>query len=306
MISQTARLNRLLGPDRKCLVVALDHGTTGEPRVYQGLEDLATTVQVVAQSLPDAILLSLGQSHLLQEIPGRGKPSLVVRSDVTNIYARASADPPYCSLLDTVVEQAVREDAVCVIANLLHFPDSAGIQEQCIRNIALLRSACDRYGMPLMVETRSMRRGRRSGACEPSGRVESLSSVVRQAVELGADLIKTDPTEDPQDVDHLVKAASGKPVLVLGGGRVTETELIRRTQILLEGGISGLVYGRNVFAQGDPARTVRALMAMVHEGGFPGTAPASGLGQDLTRDQAGRRRGADGGPGSGRDPRGSR
>ncbi len=306
MISQTARLNRLLGQDRKCLVVALDHGTTGEPRHYQGLEDLATTVQVVAQSLPDAILLSLGQSHLLQEIPGRGKPSLVVRSDVTNIYARPSADPLYCSLLDTAVEQAVREDAVCVIAHLLHFPNSAGIQEQCIRNIAVLRSACDRYGMPLMVETRSMRRGGRSGAYEPSGRVESLSSVVRQAVELGADLIKTDPTEDPQDIDHLVTAAAGKPVLVLGGGRVTETELVRRTQILLGKGVSGLVYGRNVFAQGDPARTVRTLMAMVHEGGLPGTAPASGLGRDPTREQAERRVGAERGHEPGRNPRGTR
>jgi DhnA family fructose-bisphosphate aldolase class Ia len=55
-------------------------------------------------------------------------------------------------------------------------------------------------------------------------------------------------------------------VLVLGGGRVSDEEIVRRTHVLLQQGTRGLVYGRNVFAHPRPAAVVRALMAMLHEG----------------------------------------
>ena len=65
-------------------------------------------------------------------------------------------------------------------------------------------------------------------------------------------------------------AAVTVPVLVRGGGRVPDDELIRRTQAVLEQGAAGIVYGRNVIQHPDPAGMVRALRAVVHEGGAPG------------------------------------
>jgi DhnA family fructose-bisphosphate aldolase class Ia len=306
VISQTARLNRLFGQDGKCLVVALDHGSTGEPRAYQGLENLGAAVRVVAQSLPDAILLGPGQAHWLQEFPGRSKPSLLVRADVTSLYSRPGPDPLFCNLLEGALEQAVRADAVGVVANLLDLPDPAGIREQCLRNLSLLRACCERYGMPLMVETRHMRRSRRSGMCEPSGEVGHLGSLVRQAVELGADLIKSDRTGNPQEVDCLVEAASGKPLLILGGAVMEEKDMVRQTQAVLQRGISGLVYGRNVFSAPDPARRVRILMALLHEGGLPRDVGDPGLGQDPGGRDSGKQEGISRRGGRGPTGRGGR
>src|SRR5919204_65100 len=52
------------------------------------------------------------------------------------------------------------------------------------------------------------------------GDVEKIVPLVRQAAELGADIIKADPTDDVADYGRVIQAAGGRPVLPRGGGRV--------------------------------------------------------------------------------------
>jgi DhnA family fructose-bisphosphate aldolase class Ia len=118
--------------------------------------------------------------------------------------------------------------------------------------------------MPLMVEPLVMRPG--EGGYGVDGDVEKIVPLVRQAVELGADVIKADPTDDLDDYPRVIEAAGGRPVLVRGGGRVTDAEILRRTEEILQRGAAGIVYGRNVIQHENPAAMTRALMAVVHEG----------------------------------------
>ena len=60
--------------------------------------------------------------------------------------------------------------------------------------------------------------------------------------------------------------AAGIPVLVRGGGKVSDREILTRTQGLLGQGVSGIVYGRNIIQHANPVGITRALMAMVHDG----------------------------------------
>ena len=100
------------------------------------------------------------------------------------------------------------------------------------------------------------------------GDVDRICGLVRQAVELGADVIKADPTDDLADY-HRVVTVARVPVLVRGGGRVSDREILERTHAVLEQGAAGIVYGRNVIQHPDPAGMTRALMAVVHEGATP-------------------------------------
>jgi len=92
---------------------------------------------------------------------------------------------------------------------------------------------------------------------------------VRQAIELGADVIKADPTDDVGVYHKVIETAAGVPVLVRGGGRVSDREIMERTKGLLEQGASGIVYGRNVIQHPDPGAMVRALQAVVHADATP-------------------------------------
>jgi DhnA family fructose-bisphosphate aldolase class Ia len=259
------RLNRLFHPTSgRCLDVAIDHGLFGEPAFLRGIEDMAATVETLAAAGPDAVQLGPGQAPLLQQIGGRHKPALVLRVDVANVYGHP-LDPHLFSLdLDGAVERAVRLDAACVVANLLELPGRPEVRESCIRTIARLRLDCDRYCMPLMVEPLVMRDDDASGYAS-DGATERVVTLVRQARELGADVIKADPTDDLGDYHRVVQAAV-VPLLVRGGGRVSDDVLFERTAEVLDQGAAGIVYGRNIIQHERPGAITRALMAMLHDG----------------------------------------
>ncbi|MEX2402132.1 MAG: hypothetical protein WD423_15280, partial [Rhodothermales bacterium] len=98
------------------------------------------------------------------------------------------------------------------------------------------------------------------------GDIDKIMPLVRQAVELGADIIKADPCDDPSEYHRVVEVAGGIPILVRGGGRVSDEEILRRTHELVQQGARGIVYGRNVIHHDHPERMTRALMAVVHDG----------------------------------------
>jgi fructose-bisphosphate aldolase, class I len=253
------RLNRLLAADGRCFDVAVDHGLFNEGAFLGGIEDIAAAVATLVDAGPDAIQLSPGQARHLQAVPGPRKPGLVLRTDVANVYAAELPRTPFSELIDDPVGTALRLDAACVVVNLLLLPGQPELHRACVRNVMALRAACDSFGMPLMVEPLAMKDG-----YGVDGDVEKIVPLVRQAVELGADVIKADPTDDVADYHRVVEAASGRPVLVRGGGRVADEELLARTKAVMEQGAAGIVYGRNVIQHPDPAGMTRALMEVVH------------------------------------------
>jgi fructose-bisphosphate aldolase, class I len=262
----TPRLNRLFAPDGKCFDVAVDHGFFGEAEFLAGIEDMEHAVATLVDAAPDAIQLSPGQAPLLQRIPGPRKPALVLRTDIANVYGRAGVGREYLysEVVEGAVEKAVALDAACVVVNLLLLPGQSELQHSCIQNISRLRAECDPLGMPLMVEPLAMKSGESGYGVD--GDPEKIVPLVRQAVELGADVIKADPTDDLGDYPRVIEAAGPVPVLVRGGGRAPEEEILRRTEDVMRLGAAGIVYGRNVIQHPDPAGMTRRLMAIVHGG----------------------------------------
>lgn len=249
----------------RCLDVAVDHGFFGEGAFLAGIEDLGAAVRVLADAGPDAIQLTQGQARLLQEIPDRRRPALVLRTDVANVYGRVLPDRLFSRLIPQPALTAVRLDAACVVVNLFDLPGRPEVREACLVNVLTAKADCERYGMPLMVEPLVMKDAT-SGGYTSDGTTSKVVPLVRQAVELGADIIKADPTDDVSDYHLVVQAAGRVPVLVRGGGRVQDDELLRRTTAVLDQGAAGIVYGRNIIQHADPAALTRALMAILHSG----------------------------------------
>lgn len=262
-----ARMGRLLSPAGRCLDVAVDHGVFNEYSFLDGLEDMERVVGGLVEAGPDAIQMNYGQADLLQRVPGRQKPALVLRLDAGNPYNAQT----HKVMFDTLQHEpdpllpALRLDAACVVLNLLLLPGEPDLHRQTVRNIARVRAECDRYGMPLMVEPLVMRGNDARGGYQVDGDKRLIVPLVRQARELGADIIKADPTDDPEDYHEVIQAARC-PVLVRGGGKADIEEVFRRAYAFLQQGAHGLVYGRNIYQHPNPRRIVRAFMAMIHQG----------------------------------------
>jgi DhnA family fructose-bisphosphate aldolase class Ia len=120
--------------------------------------------------------------------------------------------------------------------------------------------------MPLMIEPLVFSPNEKSGGYQVDGNILKILPLVRQAVELGADIIKADPTDEINQYHKVVEVAGRIPVLVRGGGRASDKEILNRTHDLMRQGVKGIVYGRNVIQHTNPAAMVKALMSIVHDG----------------------------------------
>jgi fructose-bisphosphate aldolase, class I len=265
-MSQKFRLNRLFGRG-KCLDVAIDHGVCNEPSFLEGLENMPGVVAALVEARPDAIQMNFGQADLLQAMPGKDKPALVMRIDMGNPYNRQRHRTMWALLQnesDPLIG-ALQMDAACVVVNLFMLPDEPDLFRQCVSNIARVRADCDRYGMPLMIEPLVMLPNSEHGGYMVDGDAEKIVTLTRLAREMGADIVKADPTTNPEDFHRVVEAARC-PVLVRGGGKEDLRAVFDKSAALMRQGAMGMVYGRNIYQHSKPGAVVRGLMALIHDG----------------------------------------
>lgn len=260
------RINRMFNAQsNNCFDVAIDHGFFNEYGFLQGIENMKKVIETIVAANPDAVQLTTGQAHYLQHIPGKGKPALVLRTDVANVYGSALFTDSFSLMLEDCVEQALRLDAACMCVNLFQIPGAPEVTRQCIVNILKLKPLSDRYGLPMMVEPLVFRPNQEKGGYMVNGDLKKILPLVRQAAELGADIIKSYPCDEILEYHKVVAIAGQIPVLVRGGGRAADEEILKRTEILMQQGVRGIVYGRNVIQHENPTGITKALMAIVHE-----------------------------------------
>lgn len=261
------RLNRLFNPKSgRCFDVAIDHGFFNEYDFLQGISDMKSAVRTITEAAPDAIQLTPGQARILQQIPGKHKPSLVLRVDVANVYGPALPSTAFSKMIDQPVLQAIRADAVCVCINLFSIPGAPEVTAQCIDNIIRIKLEADHYHFPIMIEPLVFRPNSEKGGYMVEGDIKKILPLVRQAVELGADIIKADPASEIDEYYRVVEIAGDVPLLVRGGSKASDEEILIRTQKLLQQGAAGIVYGRNIIQHKNPKLITDVLMGILHKG----------------------------------------
>jgi len=262
---KSARMNRLFGVSGNCFDVAIDHGMFNEAAFLPGIENMHQAISTVAAAAPDAIQLPPGTATILQAIPGKERPALVLRTDIANVYGSPLPGNLFSELITSPVEQGLVLDAACVVVNLLLLPGQPEVHQACIRNINDMKRECEILSMPLMIEPLVMQDNSERGGYMVDGNIDKILPLVRQAVELGADIIKADPCDEVSEYHRVIEIAQQIPVLVRGGGKVSDKEILSRTHELMAQGARGIVYGRNVIQHEKPAAMTKALMAIVHD-----------------------------------------
>jgi class I fructose-bisphosphate aldolase len=247
----------------RCINIAMDHGVFGARALSNGIENLPEAFRSIIAAGPEVIQVNPGGFRTLMEIGLPETTTVVLRLDVTNVYEPRVVSKAWDIANANTLEDANHPSISAIVLNLLELDGNTELQEQCISNIQEIGALARQRGISMMVEPLVMKTNPEGGSASKSD-PDEISTLVRQAVELGADIIKVDPVEPMERFSEVVEIATPVPVLVRGGGKVSTRELLERTKTAMEVGAMGVVYGRNVVQHQNPASLIAALAAIVH------------------------------------------
>jgi fructose-bisphosphate aldolase/2-amino-3,7-dideoxy-D-threo-hept-6-ulosonate synthase len=229
----------------------MDHGVGAGP--IRGLETLPAMVNKVAEGGANAVLGHMGLPKHGHR--GYGKDIGLI----LHLSASTSLGPdPNHKVLVTTVEEAIKvgADAVSIHVNV-----GADDEAKMLQDMGYVAKKCDEWGMPLLAMMYP-----RGPKVDSEHHVEYVKHAARVGAELGADIVKTNYTGDP---DSFKEVINGCPVpVVIAGGPQTETEeqLLQMISDSLEAGGKGVAIGRNVFQSENPVATVGKIHRIVHGG----------------------------------------
>ena len=252
------RLNRVLNePGRGTLVVAFDHALVLGP--IPGTEDPCGRISRFVQARVDALLLNLGLiQRCIACFPRSATPGIIARIDWTTIWNSLSQGERGVlrSCMLAGVEDALRHGADAVLSYLVVGTGDGDFEAGEIARNAQLARECERLGVPLIIET--LARGKE---VENPADPKWIKRHTRMAVELGADVIKTDFAGSVAAMREVVESCP-IPILVLGGSRNEGAMDVVRS--VMEAGAAGVFFGRNVFQSDDIAGFLRQARSILN------------------------------------------
>ncbi|HVD14332.1 MAG TPA: fructose-bisphosphate aldolase [Actinomycetota bacterium] len=248
------------GTSGRSFIAAVDHGLTTGPQ--PGAEQAPELLQKVLGFQPDGVLLSPGLLATAGELLAyRAAPAILVRADWLIIDERLRYLGEQHRLLCTPAEAAAMGADALAVFLVLGAADGATFADN-VQAVATTARAAARVGLPVVVET-VLWGARATDPRDP----ELLALGCRMAAELGASVVKTQYTGDPESMAEVVGGCP-VPVLVLGGPRAgDEAALLDETRDALRAGASGVVYGRRLWQADDPAKLAAAVRAIIHQEG---------------------------------------
>ena len=251
MRGKAIRLERIINRNtRKTIIVPMDHGVSSGP--IAGLTDLSLAVDRVAEGGANAVIGHIGLALYGHRQSGRDVGLILHLSASTSI----GPDPNEKVIVNSVTNALkMGADAVSIHVNI-----GADSEARMLEDLGRIGVECMEWGMPLLAMMYP--RGKK---IQNEHDVGHVSLAARVAAELGADVVKTVYTGDPDSFREVTRGCP-VPVVVAGGSKTDDRATLDLIEGAMEGGARGISIGRNAFQHSDPARFVKAAAMIVHEG----------------------------------------
>jgi fructose-bisphosphate aldolase/2-amino-3,7-dideoxy-D-threo-hept-6-ulosonate synthase len=249
MRGKEIRLERIMNRNtRKTVIVPMDHGVTNGP--IAGLIDLSQAVNLVAEGGANAVIGHVGLALHGHRQSGRDVGLILHLSASTSI----GPDPNNKVLVNSVTNALkMGADAVSMHVNI-----GADSEAGMLQDLGHVAVECMEWGMPLLAMMYP--RGKKITI---ENDLEQVKLAARVAAELGADIVKTVYTGDPESFREVTRGCP-VPVVVAGGSKTDDRTTLELIEGAMAGGAAGISIGRNAFQHRTPARFVRAAACIVH------------------------------------------
>jgi class I fructose-bisphosphate aldolase len=93
---------------------------------------------------------------------------------------------------------------------------------------------------------------------------DTVAYATRIALEMGADFVKVPYTGDSESFKWVVESAGKVKVLIQGGSKKTEEQILEEAKGAVEAGAAGMAVGRNVWQSKDPVGMAKKLAEAIY------------------------------------------
>ena len=257
-IGKSMRLRRIMDSETGTTVMfAFSHGTSA-PDVLPGLENPTRVVEAAASGGADCVFLAPGLIEAVGDVVTTTSLGVAVKVSAT----ASRGGKPYQEVLTTSIERSLELGADAVVALIPFAPEN---EPDVIALTATLGEACGRWGMPFIAEAEYPNSYYGTENFADTWGVPYLKRSARLCAELGADIVKSNWTGSVDTFAQIVESVP-VPVVVAGGSRVSDLDLLQNLQAAREAGAMGCSVGRNIFQHPAPERMVRAIAAVFKDG----------------------------------------
>jgi fructose-bisphosphate aldolase/2-amino-3,7-dideoxy-D-threo-hept-6-ulosonate synthase len=257
-IGKSMRLRRIMDSETGTTVMfAFSHGTSA-PEVLPGLENPTRIVEAAASGGADCVFLAPGLIEAVGDVVTTTSLGVAVKVSAT----ASRGGKPYQEVLTTSIERSLELGADAVVALIPFAPEN---EPDVIALTATLGEACGRWGMPFIAEAEYPNSYYGTENFAESWGVPYLKRSARLCAELGADIVKSNWTGSVETFAEIVECVP-VPVVVAGGSRVSDLDLLQNLHAAREAGAIGCSVGRNIFQHPAPERMVRAIAAVFKDG----------------------------------------
>jgi len=255
-VGKSMRMKRVIDAQGVSVICALDHGMTS-PTFLEPLADIAERTAEAVAGGANVIMMSKGMIRIAAPAFSPSTSLALLLSASAN---PEQGQPHVVQIAD--VEEASRLGADAVVL----FTALAGETEAAmITTLAGVGKECEVLGIPFIAEAEFPTTYASVKDLRDMYGFEYLRRNVRLCGELGADIIKTNWPGDEESFGRLVEAANTIPVVLAGGSRLDDSELLERMESAMAAGAIGCSVGRNIFMHKSPEAITRALSRVIRE-----------------------------------------
>jgi DhnA family fructose-bisphosphate aldolase class Ia len=259
------RLARIFPPEfGRTVIIPVDDSLIFGPTA--GLEEINSKLSKIIVDPPDAILGFPGVFRAHSDL-------LVKLGTIMNLTASTSRSQYTRKVQVGTVAQAIQ---LGVEAVAIHVNVSSRYESEMLRTFGTVAHECESYRMPLLAimypRSESDMGENNYEDFKQNDRkryTELVAHSARIAVDLGADVIKTQYTGDTESFHTVIEACKPVPVVIAGGPVLPKRAMLQLAYEAICAGGAGVSFGRNVFSRDDPRPSIVALKAVVHGGCLP-------------------------------------
>jgi DhnA family fructose-bisphosphate aldolase class Ia len=248
---KTIRFNSIFRKSTgKSVIVAIDHGAIAGP--MNGINEPEKLIEECVRHGADAVMVNRGFMRTAEAAFDRNLGVILRLTGGFTVLGGGFEEE-----LISSVESALKLGASGAAVTVKFGHKREGY---FIKQASEISDKCEEWGLPLMIE--AMAKGDNLKSNDPEG----IRLASRAAAELGADIIKTYYTGDPDSFNKVIEGAL-VPVVILGGAKTDKIEdAFSDVYYSLQAGGSGIAIGRNIWGNGNTAAMIEAMYGIVHEG----------------------------------------